>query len=77
MRGSRQRDPLDYVNSLKIARSLNPEYLVALHGAQSRHAGAENVREYLTNFSDAIQFVNDQTVHYMNAGLHGRERWWT
>ena len=68
MRGSRLRDPLDYVNSLKIARSLNPEYLVALHGPNPVTTGAENVREYLTNFSDAIQFLNDQTVQYLNRG---------
>jgi alkyl sulfatase BDS1-like metallo-beta-lactamase superfamily hydrolase len=68
MRGSRQRDPLDYVNSLKIARSLNPEYLVALHGPNPITRGADNVRQYLTNFSDAIQFLNDQTVQYLNRG---------
>jgi alkyl sulfatase BDS1-like metallo-beta-lactamase superfamily hydrolase len=68
MRGSRLRDPLDYVNSLKIMRSLNPEYLVALHGPNPVTTGAENVRQYLTNFSDAIQFLNDQTVQYLNRG---------
>ncbi len=68
MRGSGQRDPLDYVSSLKICRSLNPEYLVALHGPNPVTSGKENVREYLTNFSDAIQFMHDQTVHYLNLG---------
>ena len=67
-RGSGQRNPLDYVNSLKIARSLNPEYLVALHGPNPVTTGEENVRQYLTNFSDAIQFMHDQTVQYMNRG---------
>jgi alkyl sulfatase BDS1-like metallo-beta-lactamase superfamily hydrolase len=73
MRGSRQRDPLDYVNSLKIARGLNPEYLVAIHGPNPVTRGARNVREYLTNFSDAIQFVNDQTVQYLNKGYTAGE----
>lgn len=73
MRGSRQRDPLDYVNSLKIARSLNAEYLVALHGPNPVTAGEENVRQYLTNFSDAIQFVNDQTLQYLNRGYTAGE----
>ena len=73
MRGSRLRDPMDYVNSLKIARSLNPEYLVALHGPNPVTAGADNIRQYLTNFSDAIQFVNDQTLHYMNLGYTAGE----
>jgi alkyl sulfatase BDS1-like metallo-beta-lactamase superfamily hydrolase len=69
MRGSGQRNPLDYVNTLKLCRSLNAEYLVALHGPNPVTAGAENVRQYLTNFSDAIQFLNDQTVQYLNRGF--------
>lgn len=69
MRGSGQRDPLDYLSSLKRLRSLNAEYLVALHGPNPVTAGEENVREYLTNFSDAIQFIHDQTVQYLNRGF--------
>jgi len=68
MRGSRLRDPLDYVNTLKIARGLNPEYLVTIHGPNPITSGKENISQYLTNFSDAIQFVNDQTLYYMNKG---------
>ena len=68
MRGSRLRDPLDYVNTLKIARGLNPEYLVTIHGPNPVTSEKENVNQYLTNFSDAIQFVNDQTLYYMNRG---------
>ncbi len=73
MRGSRQRDALDYVNSLKLCRSLNPEYLVALHGPNPVTTGAGNIRQYLTNFSDAIQFLNDQTVQYLNRGYTAAE----
>lgn len=73
MRGSRQRDALDYVNSLKLCRSLNPEYLVALHGNNPVTAGADNIRQYLTNFSDAIQFMNDQTIQYLNQGYTAAE----
>ena len=68
MRGSRLRDPLDYVNTLKIARGLSPEHLVTIHGPNPITSGKENVSQYLTNFSDAIQFVNDQTLYYMNRG---------
>ena len=72
-RGSRQRDPLDYVNSLKIGRSLNPEYLVALHGPNPITRGTDEVRNLLTDFSDAIQFLNDQTVQYLNRGFTAGE----
>jgi alkyl sulfatase BDS1-like metallo-beta-lactamase superfamily hydrolase len=73
MRGSRLRDPLDYVNSLKVCRSLNADYLVALHGPNPVTVGAENVNQYLTNFSDAIQFLNDQVVQYLNRGYTAGE----
>ncbi|HSK69456.1 MAG TPA: alkyl sulfatase dimerization domain-containing protein, partial [Candidatus Limnocylindria bacterium] len=68
MRGSRQRDALDYVTSLKLCRGLDPEYLVVLHGPNPVTSGKDNVRQYLTNFSDAIQYLNDQTVQYLNRG---------
>ncbi|HEY9122285.1 MAG TPA: alkyl sulfatase dimerization domain-containing protein [Brevefilum sp.] len=68
MRGSGQRNPLDYISSLKLCRSLNPEFLIALHGPNPVTTGEENVRQYLTNFSDAIQFIHDQTVQYLNRG---------
>lgn len=73
MRGSRQRDALDYVDSLKMLRGLNPEYLVALHGPNPITVGKDKIQEFLTNFSDAIQFMNDQTVHYLNQGYTDAE----
>jgi alkyl sulfatase BDS1-like metallo-beta-lactamase superfamily hydrolase len=69
MRGSGQRNPLDYISSLKICRDLEPEYLVKLHGNNPVTKGKMKVRQFLTDFSDAIQFVHDQTVQYMNKGL--------
>ncbi len=69
MRGSGQRNPLNYINSLKICRDLEPEYRVKLHGNNPVTEGKENVRQFLTDFSDAIQFVHDQTIQYMNKGL--------
>jgi alkyl sulfatase BDS1-like metallo-beta-lactamase superfamily hydrolase len=69
MRGSGQRNPLDYVNTLKTMRGLNADYMVALHGPNPVTAGEENIRQYLTDFSDTIQFMNDQTVQYLNHGF--------
>ena len=73
MRGSRQRDAMDYVKSLKMCRSLEPKYLVALHGANPVTEGVEKIQEYLTNFSDAIQFMNDQTIAHLNQGYTAGE----
>jgi alkyl sulfatase BDS1-like metallo-beta-lactamase superfamily hydrolase len=69
MRGSGQRNPLDYVNTLKTMRGLNADYMVALHGPNPVTEGEENIRQYLTDFSDTIQFMNDQTVQYLNQGF--------
>jgi len=69
LRGADFRNPLDYVSSIDIYRSLNPEYLVLNHGPNPVIAGSENVSRTLTNYRDAIQFVHDQTVRYMNKGL--------
>ncbi len=68
MRGSGQRNPLDYVETLKTMRSLNAEYMVALHGPNPVTTGKQEVHQYLTDFSDTIQFMNDQTVQYLNQG---------
>lgn len=69
MRGSAQRNPMDYINSLKLCRDLEPEYLVKIHGNNPVTTGKENIRKFLTDFSDAIQFIHDQTLQYMNKGL--------
>lgn len=73
MRGSRQRDAMDYVKSIKMLRSLKPEHMVALHGPNPVTSGSDEIQEYLTNFSDAIQFMNDQTIYYLNRGYTAGE----
>ena len=67
IRGTRHRDVLDWVGSLDRMRELDAEYLVPSHTGFL--SGAERVQETLTVYRDAIQFVHDQTVRGMNAGL--------
>jgi len=62
MRGAVMRNPLDYVDSIDLCRSFNPEYMVSLHGPNPVIVGEENISHTLTNYRDAIQFVHDQTV---------------
>lgn len=69
LRGAFPRNTLDYIDSIDFYRSLNPEYLVLTHGPHPVLVGEENVSRTLTNYRDAIQFVHDQTVQYMNKGL--------
>ncbi len=69
LRGAYPRNPLDYISSIDVYRSLNPEYLVLIHGPNPVLAGKDTINQTLTNYRDAIQFIHDQTVQNMNKGL--------
>lgn len=66
LRGTRERPALDYVNSLDKVLALKPEIVIPSHGEPI--VGSEPVRQRLTRYRDAIQYVHDETVKGMNAG---------
>ncbi len=51
--------------------ALSPEFLVPSHTRPLR--GEKKIYETLTNYRDAIQFVHDQTIRWMNRGLTPQE----
>ena len=65
------RDTLLWAHAIDIMRSLNPSILVPQHGLPLH--GEDDIMETLTAYRDAIQFVHDQTVRYMNKGLTDRQ----
>ncbi len=67
IRGTAYRDVTDWVRSLDEMRRLRPEHLVPSHTRPLK--GASTIHETLTNYRDAIQFVHDQTIRWMNKGL--------
>lgn len=67
IRGTPYRDVMLWVKSLDKMRSLGAEYLVPSHSRPLK--GADNIRETLTNYRDAIQYVHDRTLSGMNRGL--------
>ncbi|MEJ6587137.1 MAG: alkyl sulfatase dimerization domain-containing protein [Pelagibacterales bacterium] len=67
IRGTKYRNPMEWVYSLDKIRSLNAKYLIPSHSRPV--VGKENVYNALTDYRDAIQFVHDQTVRYINKGL--------
>jgi len=67
IRGTAYRDVKRWVASIDKMRALKPEYLVPQHTRPL--TGAEEIYHTLTNYRDAIQFVHDQTIRWMNKGL--------
>ena len=67
IRGTAYRDVKHWVASLDRMRDLRPEYLVPHHTRPL--TGTEEIYQVLTNYRDAIQFVHDQTIRWMNKGL--------
>lgn len=66
IRGTAYRDVMLWVDSLDTMRALGAEHLVPQHTRPV--TGAARIRETLTNYRDAIQFVHDQTIRGMNLG---------
>ena len=71
IRGTKFRNPMEWVHSLDKIRLLNAEHLVPSHSRPI--SGKENVSKALTDYRDGIQFVHDQTIRYINKGLTPNE----
>lgn len=67
IRGTSYRDPVQWANSLDRMRDLHAEVLVPSHTRPM--VGAQAIQATLTDYRDAISFVHDQTVRWMNQGL--------
>jgi alkyl sulfatase BDS1-like metallo-beta-lactamase superfamily hydrolase len=67
IRGTTFRNLKQWYRSLDKMRDLNPEYLVPCHTRPI--VGAKKIQEILTNYRDAIQYVHDQSIRGINAGL--------
>lgn len=66
IRGSKYREPERWFKSIDRLRRFPAEYLVVSHGRPV--AGKEATAEVLRAYRDAIQYVFDQTLRYMNKG---------
>lgn len=66
LRGTSWRDPVKWYKSLDKIRELNPSFLVPSHTRPLE--GQELIRQVITDYRDAIQFVHDQTLRGLNAG---------
>lgn len=67
IRGTLYRDPLQWVDSLDKMRALRPAFMAPGHTRPI--SGEARIADILTAYRDAIQYVHDQTIRWMNAGL--------
>ncbi|XP_058515375.1 linear primary-alkylsulfatase-like [Ochotona princeps] len=71
IRGTETRDCSYWVASLDMMRSLKPEFLVLGHTRPL--TGREYIASTLLAYRDAIQFIHDQTLRYMNKGYYAND----
>ena len=67
LRADRLRFALPFVDAVQTVMDLEPELLCTGHFAPIR--GRDTIRAELTRVRDAVQYVHDETVAGMNAGL--------
>jgi alkyl sulfatase BDS1-like metallo-beta-lactamase superfamily hydrolase len=71
IRGTRYRDVMKWATTIGDLRELGAHYLVPSHTRPV--SGAAEIDGILTAYGDAIQYVHDQTVRGMNAGMDAQD----
>ena len=66
LRGDKPRSALEFINSVKKVRELNPVQILTGH---EDIRGEEHLQRELTRIIDSVQWVHDQTVTGMNEGV--------
>ncbi|TNE49072.1 MAG: MBL fold metallo-hydrolase [Deltaproteobacteria bacterium] len=67
IRGTAHRDLMQWVRSLDLMRTFPADIMVPCHTRPL--FGRDNIQNALRDYRDAIQYVHDQTVRWMNKGL--------
>ena len=67
LRGETFRNPIELLRGLDKILEFEPEHLVGVHGVPL--SGREVIRAAVTEYRDTIQFIYDQTIRGINAGL--------
>ena len=67
IRGTSYRNPQVWYRGMEILLQFPAKYMLPSHGRPV--SGYDNVKDVLTSYRDAIQFVYDQTIRYMNEGM--------
>ncbi len=71
LRGTGFRNPMIWVRAIDELRRLAPETLIPHHGQPV--SGSEAISDILIPYRDAIQFLHDQSVRWINKGASPAE----
>lgn len=71
IRGTSYRSFRSWYKSIEKMISLEPEILVPSHGKPI--TGKEKIKDVLSTYRDAIKYVHDQTMRYLNMGFSPTE----
>lgn len=66
IRGAKFREPAGYIRAVDAVLSYDVEHLLGSHLVPMH--GKENIRETVTKFRDLVQWINDQSIRYINKG---------
>ena len=66
LRGTRFRDPMAWARGLDRLKRFGAEILIPHHGRPVE--GAARIADLLTDYRDAVQYLHDQTLRWMNKG---------
>jgi alkyl sulfatase BDS1-like metallo-beta-lactamase superfamily hydrolase len=66
IRGSKPRLPENYVKALDTVREIAPEWLLGSHIMPMQ--GRDEIQDAVTSSRDAIQYLWDQSIRYINKG---------
>tara|TARA_B100000315_G_C14562705_1_gene581326 strand:- start:100 stop:1800 length:1701 start_codon:yes stop_codon:yes gene_type:complete len=66
LRGTQFRNPMQWATGLDTLRELEADILIPHHGPTVE--GAEAVEELLSSYRDAIQYLHDQALRWINKG---------
>ena len=74
LRGAQVRDALNWAHYILEAQTLfGDEVEVVFQSHNWPHWGNENIREYMQDTAEVYQYINNQTLHYINQGLTSAE----
>ena len=71
IRGSKPRLPENYLKALDLVRAIQPEWLLGSHIMPMQ--GREKIHDAVTSSRDAIQYLWDQSIRYINKGYTAGE----